>query len=146
MKMLRTRWLSRAGKALEADDIETAKAIVERQLERKPDDLDALYLLARIHSFMEQYEAAQEIYERLLKMDDTDEEARERLRQTHLQQAFQAREAGGIEAAAELTAPRCRSTRTTLLPTTTSAARSWTAAKTANAPTKRKRHGAGRWS
>lgn len=97
MKLLRTRWLSRAGKALEADDIETAEAIVKRQLERKPDDLDALHLLGRIHSFMEQYEAAQEIYERLLKMDNTDEEARERLRRTHLRQAFNAREAGETE-------------------------------------------------
>ncbi len=97
MNLLRTRWLSRAAKALEADDLEGAKAIVEERLERKPDDLDALHLLARIHSFMERYEAAQEIYKRLLKKDDADEEARHRLLQTHLWQAFHAREAGDAE-------------------------------------------------
>lgn len=97
MNLLRTRWLSRAAKALEADDIETAKAIVKRQLERRPDHPEALHLLGRIRFFMERYEAAQQIYERLLKMDETDETARENLRQTHLRQAFHAREAGDAE-------------------------------------------------
>jgi tetratricopeptide (TPR) repeat protein len=53
--------LSRAGQALEDDDLETAEIILRRRLVEHPDDADALYLIARLAHLLDYDHEAEEL-------------------------------------------------------------------------------------
>ena len=53
--------LMRAGQALEADDLETAEIILRRRLVEQPDDVDALYLIARLAHLLDYDHEAEEL-------------------------------------------------------------------------------------
>ena len=53
--------LSRAGQALEDDDLETAEIILRKRLLDQPDDADALYLIARLAHLLDYDEEAEDL-------------------------------------------------------------------------------------
>jgi len=97
----RNRSLRRALDAANAGHNEKALALVNALLADEPDNVEALQLCARLQFQQGDFNAAEITYRHILRLQTSDTDALENLRQTLIQQAFAAREEEHLERAAE---------------------------------------------